>query len=142
MAMHAPLALHVTWEPTNGSHREREPSMTTRTQPDLPHAGLRWFVHAAFASVLAVSSAAHGAPASEPIIVLNARVGASAPNEIDQITPVLDDELEARGFAAKPATIARILGGRMPRPGILDPGLTVADIIHPIELGYDDWAQG
>jgi hypothetical protein len=116
--------------------------MTTRTQPNLTRAGLRWLVHAAFASVLAASGAAHGAPAGEPIIVLNARVGSSAPNEIDHITPLLDDELEARGFAAKPSTIARILGGRIPRPGILDPGLTVADIIHPIELGYDDWAQG
>jgi hypothetical protein len=116
--------------------------MSTRTQPDLPHAGLRWFVHAAFASVLAASGAAQGAPAGEPIIVLHARVGSSAPNEVDHITPLLDDELEARGFAAKPSTIARLPGGRIPRPGILDPGLTAVDIIHPIELGYDDWAQG
>lgn len=115
--------------------------MTRRMRPDLARARLRWFVLAAVASA-AASTAAHGAPAGEPIIVLKARVGASAPNEADSITPLLDDELEALGFAARPSTIARILGGRMPRPGILDPGLTVADIIHPIELGYDAWAQG
>lgn len=92
--------------------------------------------------MLTASGTSHGAPTGEPIIVLNARVGLAAPRESDLITPILDEELEARGFAAKPATIERILGGRMPRPGILDPGLTVADIIHPIELGYDEWAQG
>lgn len=116
--------------------------MVTRTRPDLTRGRLRWVVHAALVSTLVVSTAAHGAPGGEPIIVLHARVGSSAPNEIDRVTPLLDDELEAMGFAAKPSTVARMLGGRMPRPGILDPGLTVADIIHPIELGYDAWAQG
>lgn len=35
---------------------------------------------------LAASGATHGAPASDSIIVLNARVGSSAPNEPERIT--------------------------------------------------------
>lgn len=116
--------------------------MAMRAEAHLTPAALRRPVLVAFAVMLTASGTSQGAPAGEPIIVLNARVGLPPPKEADLITPILDDELEARGFAAKPATIERLLGGRMPHPGILDPGLTVADIIHPIELGYDDWAQG
>jgi hypothetical protein len=116
--------------------------MEMRAKAHLTSAALRWTILATLAAILAGTGTAHGAPAAEPIIVLNARVGLLSPKATDLITPILSDELEAQGFAAKPTTIARILGGRMPRPGILDPGLTVADIIHPIELGYDDWAQG
>jgi hypothetical protein len=61
---------------------------------------------------------------------------------VDDLTPLLNEQLELEGFAARPTTIARVLGGRLPRSGILDTGLTAADIIHPVELGYEDWAKG
>ena len=116
--------------------------MPTRMQADLIPAGTKRLARAALVVVLSATGVAHAAPNSEPIIVLKARVGVMSPNDADRFTPLLDDELEARGFAAKPSTIARTLGDRLPRPGILDPGLTVTDVVHPIELGYDDWAQG
>jgi hypothetical protein len=76
------------------------------------------------------------------IIVLHARVGSLSPAPVDDVTSLVNEQFEAEGFAAQPKTISSLLGGQLPRPGILDPGLTAAEIIHPVELGYDDWTQG
>jgi hypothetical protein len=80
-------------------------------------------------------------PAPPPILVLEAHVGAR-PSELDAtIGPVLD-ELEQRGFAARPTTITRVLGGRAPRPGVLDGGKTAAEITQLIESGFDAFTRG
>jgi hypothetical protein len=95
------------------------------------------------AAVLMAPRTAQAAPsAAARIVVLQSRVGAIQPDVSDDLTPILYDQLEAEGFAARPATIARVLGGQLPLPGILDVGLTAADIMHPVELGYKDWARG
>jgi hypothetical protein len=91
---------------------------------------------------LLAPGAAHAAPTALPIIVLKARVGMPDPAAPDIGTEVINDQFEAEGFAARPETIARILGGRIPRAGILDRGVSAAEIMHPIELGYDDWSKG
>jgi hypothetical protein len=36
------------------------------------------------------------------------------------LTALIDDEFEAEGFAARPSSVESVLGGRLPRPGILD----------------------
>lgn len=84
---------------------------------------------------------ARAAPTQPPILVLEAHVGAR-PSELDAtIGPVLD-ELEQRGFAAHPASITRVLGGRAPRPGVLDGGKTAAEITQLIESGFDAFTRG
>lgn len=81
------------------------------------------------------------APAQPRILVLEAHVGAR-PSELDAtVGPVLD-ELEQRGFAARPATITRVLGGRAPRPGVLDGGKTAAEITQLVESGFDAFTRG
>jgi hypothetical protein len=81
------------------------------------------------------------APAAPPILVLEAHVGAR-PSELDAtIGPVLD-ELERRGFAAHPASITRVLGGRAPHPGVLDGGKTAAGIAQLVESGFDAFTRG
>ena len=85
---------------------------------------------------------AHGSPPAQPIIVLKARVGLAGSGDVDAMTSIIDEQFEAAGFASKPETIARVLGGRMPRAGILDRGLSAADLMRPIELGYNDWFRG
>jgi hypothetical protein len=81
------------------------------------------------------------APARPPILVLEAHVGAR-PSELDAtIGPVLD-ELERRGFAAHPASVTRALGGRAPRPGVLDGGKTAAEITQLVESGFDAFTRG
>jgi hypothetical protein len=91
--------------------------------------------------VQAAPSSSSDSPASR-IVVLQSRIGEARPKTADDLTPLLYEQLEAEGFAARPATIERILGGQLPLPGILDVGLTSADIMNPVELGYKDWARG
>lgn len=80
-------------------------------------------------------------PAKPPILVLEAHVGAR-PSELEAtVGPVLD-ELERRGFAAHPASITRALGGRAPRPGVLDGGKTAAEITQLVESGFDAFTRG
>lgn len=93
------------------------------------------------ATIIAMPQAAAAAPTEEPIIVLKTRID-SASGTDRELAALIDDEFEAAGFAARRQTIAQILGGRMPHPGIRDPGLTAAEIIRTVELGYDDWTHG
>jgi hypothetical protein len=103
---------------------------------------LGWLVAAVLMTAWMGSAAAQTGSAKDRIIVLHARVGSLSPTPIDDVTSMVNEQFEAEGFAARPATIASLLGGQLPRPGILDPGLTAADIIHPVEIGYDEWTQG
>jgi hypothetical protein len=73
--------------------------------------------------------------------VLEAHVGARPSELTATVGPVLD-ELEKRGFAAHPATITRVLGGRAPRPGVLDGGKTAAEITQLSERGFDAFTRG
>jgi hypothetical protein len=80
-------------------------------------------------------------PAKPPIIVLEAHVGARPSELAATIGPVLD-ELERRGFVAQPDSISRALGGRAPRPGVLDGGKTAAEITQLVESGFDAFTRG
>lgn len=81
------------------------------------------------------------APAKPPILALEAHVGAR-PSELDATVGLVLDELERRGFAAHPASITRALGGRAPRPGVLDGGKTAAEITQLVESGFDAFTRG
>jgi hypothetical protein len=81
-----------------------------------------------------------GAGPSGPIIVIKTRVGPSSVTA--DLTALIDDEFEAEGFAARPSSVESVLGGRLPRPGILDTGVTAADLMQPLTIGYDQWAHG
>jgi hypothetical protein len=92
--------------------------------------------------VLAATREAASAPADAPIIVLKARVGTHDPKAVDDLTPLIDHHLEAEGFVTRPEAIRSLIGGHMPLPGIVDSGISAADVIRPIELGYEDWRHG
>jgi hypothetical protein len=100
------------------------------------------------AGVLALAGAvavpvARGAPvrAPRPIWVLEAHVGERPADAAALLAPLLG-ELEARGFAVGPAAVTARLGGRAPRPGLLDPGRTAAEIAQLADTGFEAYTRG
>ncbi|HET7500508.1 MAG TPA: hypothetical protein VFK02_05875, partial [Kofleriaceae bacterium] len=89
----------------------------------------------------AVLSAVSVASADAPIIVLESHVGQRPANAGQVMAPLLD-ELEQRGFATRPASVLELVGGRAPRPGVLDKDTTAADITQPAESGYEAYTRG
>ncbi|HEU4735209.1 MAG TPA: hypothetical protein VFT22_45270 [Kofleriaceae bacterium] len=80
-------------------------------------------------------------PGARPTIVLEAHVG-QRPGNADAIMAPLYDELEARGFAARPASILPWIGPRAPRPGALDRGLTAAQLHEAADAGFAAYTRG
>ncbi|MCW5808023.1 MAG: hypothetical protein KIT31_37070 [Deltaproteobacteria bacterium] len=76
----------------------------------------------------------------KPILVFESYTG-QRPDGIATIIGSLNDELEAQGFAAHAASIIRAAGGRLPRPGILDPEKTAAGIARQVETAYEDFVN-
>ena len=76
-----------------------------------------------------------------PIIVLESYVGQRPANANAIMAPLLD-ELEQHGFAAHPASVLELVGGRAPRPGVLDKDTTAAEITQPAESGYEAYTRG
>ena len=68
-------------------------------------------------------SLAMGRPAAKPVVVFEAHVG-RWPATTARVLRAVKSLLEARGYAASPAAVLRLAGTNLPRPGILDPGLT------------------
>jgi len=102
----------------------------------------------ALAGAVAPVSAAGAPPAgaallaaARPIIVLESYVGQRPANAGLIMEPLLD-ELEVRGFAVRPASVIPRLGGRAPRPGVIDRGKTAAEIMQPAEAGYEAYTRG
>lgn len=95
-------------------------------------------------AVTAMSSGGVAAPATSkqktPIFVVEAHTG-ERPREIAPLVETLDDELEKRGFAARATTILQIAAG-LPRPGVLDKGVTMAQIALDVDNGYDLFTKG
>ena len=79
--------------------------------------------------------------AARPIIVLESYVGQRPVNAGLIMEPLLD-ELEVRGFAVRPASVIPRLGGRAPRPGVIDRGKTAGEIMQPAETGYEAYTRG
>jgi hypothetical protein len=106
-----------------------------------------WSLMAALSALVVSTSTvdvAAAAPASgkgrSPILVIESHTGARPP-EVASLIEKLDDELEQRGFAAKPATILRLASG-LPRPGVLDQDVTPAKIARDVDTGYDLFTTG
>lgn len=105
--------------------------------------------HRIGAGVLALASAwtagtARGAaqpPPDPPIVVLESYAG-QRPAHADALLAPLLDELDRRGFAARPAAVLGVAGGRAPRPGVLDGDTTAAEITQPAESGYEAYTRG
>jgi len=76
-----------------------------------------------------------------PSVVLEASVGERT-SESGAIMAPLFSALEGYGFTVRPSSIARLLKGRLPRPGILDVGKTTEDIIQQINVGIDAFNRG
>lgn len=97
---------------------------------------------AAFA-VLLTAPAARAQPAPPPPtrLAIESHVGERTAEAAAAISPVLD-ELARRGFATTSAAIAARLGGRLPRPGVLDPGATAADMLKLVERGNEQFVTG
>lgn len=75
---------------------------------------------------------AHGAP----ILTFESHVGTrtkEAARSLEQLAAIL----ELHGFAARPASILKIVGGRAPRSGITDRATTLADIAERINVGFN-----
>ncbi len=77
----------------------------------------------------------------KPILVLEAHVGERSA-EVSKWMEPLDDELETHGFAARASTILGVIGSQVPRPGILDPSTTAAEIKQRIDSGYGAFTAG
>lgn len=90
--------------------------------------------------ILTLARASASPAATSPIVVLEA-YGGRRPANIDRYMGPLRDELERHGFAARPETLTKLFGGRIPRPGILDKGLTTADILRLVDKGYEDFSR-
>ena len=96
-------------------------------------------MRAAFLSLALVGASAPAA--ARPIIVLESHVG-QRPANADAVMAPLLDELDRRGFAARPAAVLALVGRRAPRPGVLDAGTTAAEITQPAESGYEAYTRG
>lgn len=72
-----------------------------------------------------------------PILVIESHVGGRPEQAAHRLDRLLE-ELDQLGYAARPATIMKVVGGRMPRSGILDKGLLAEDILKEVESGYED----
>ena len=110
--------------------------------------------HKVSAGVLALAgtftpAAAQSAPpdrvavarAARPVIVLESYVGERPATAAADLAPLLD-ELEARGFVTRPASVLALVGGRAPRPGALDKDRTAAELTQPAESGYAAYTRG
>lgn len=102
----------------------------------------------ALAGVVTLASAQSAPPvgvpimrATRPTIVLESYVGQRPVNAGVIMAPLLD-ELEAHGFAVRPESVIERLGGRAPRPGVLDKDKTAAEITQPAETGYAAYTRG
>lgn len=96
--------------------------------------------------VVAVAAAAPRSVSADaaswkPILVLESHVG-DRPPKLAKLMSTLDDLLETRGFAAKPATILRLAGPGAPRPGQLDPELTPARIAQDLNDAFAKFGDG
>ncbi len=109
--------------------------------------GHRWAWPPLLSMLLATIAATRlvaAAPASgktrTPILVIESHTG-TRPPEVGALIAKLDDELEERGFAAKPATILRLANG-LPRPGVLDPDITPVAIALDVDTAYNLFTKG
>ncbi|HET7505069.1 MAG TPA: hypothetical protein VFK02_28820 [Kofleriaceae bacterium] len=92
-------------------------------------------------------------PVARPTIAIEAHVG-QRPANAEAVLAPLFDELEARGFAARPASVlASIAGGAgspgspggtgaLPLPGAVDRDLTAAEIHAAAEAGFAAYTRG
>jgi hypothetical protein len=85
--------------------------------------------------------AARDAKPSKPTLVFESHTG-ERPAELANLLDALAGELEDKGFAARPATILRVADGGVPRPGIIDRGLTVEMVAQMIEDGSKRYRDG
>lgn len=81
------------------------------------------------------------ATAAPRIIVFEAQVGESSLAET-MLLERLQDELEALGLVARLESLLKIVGGRVPRPGIADPAVTLPEIARLVEAGHSAFTQG
>lgn len=94
----------------------------------------------AFAACLGATRLAHASQPT-PTLVFEVHVGPRSSATTGYLA-TLRDELERYGFAARPETIEKRLAGRLPRPGVLDPGTTAATIAREVDAGYDAFTKG
>lgn len=94
---------------------------------------------AAIAGTVAAGTA-RAAPAKRPILVFEAHVGPRT-EEAARVLGPLRDALESHGFAARPESILKIAGGRAPRAGLMDAGITAATIAQRVDDGYVEYTQ-
>lgn len=92
-------------------------------------------VVAVFVVLGAPSGATADPGAAKPILVLESHVGPRSA-DVGRVMAALDELLETRGFAARPATLQRLAGPWVPRPGILDPALTTTEIAQHLSDGW------
>jgi hypothetical protein len=94
--------------------------------------------------LVGVGSPAHAAPdptSNQPILVFESHVG-DRPAEFGRFMTTLADELEARGFAARSATILRVAGAGMPRPGILDKDRAAGRVVQDVDAAHVQLTSG
>jgi hypothetical protein len=84
-------------------------------------------------------------PTAPTLVAFASYVGHLPERESPEIAELRAD-LEALGVVARPQTVMSAIGDRLPWPGIMDrgakpTGLTRAELLDPVEIGYQAWAS-
>lgn len=89
----------------------------------------------------ATASAQSAAVVQPRTLVFEAHVGEPSLAETMLMTR-LRDELESLGLVAQPASLLKTVGGRVPRPGIADPSVTLAELAKLVDTGHNAFTDG
>jgi hypothetical protein len=85
--------------------------------------------------VMMMVRAAEAQPTAKPILVLEAHVK-ERPAAVAKTMAVLQDQLETRGLAARPASVLALAGDTAARPGRSDPDLTSTKISEHMSAAW------
>lgn len=97
-------------------------------------ADMRAVVVCALMSMLAIRAAI--AESRKPVPVLESHPSGQRPSAITATITALQDELETRGFAARPASVLLLAGDAAARPGVSDPELTSTLIVDHMNSAW------
>lgn len=96
---------------------------------------MRWAFCVLVSMLIARTVGAQPATTAKPIPVFESHQG-KRPSNIVKMMAALQDQLETRGLAARPASVMLLTGDAAPRPGISDPDLTFAKIIAHMNAAW------
>jgi len=94
--------------------------------------------------VLTFGAATADANPNCKVVVIESTVGRPigyASQAIDPLTYEIEVQFEAEGFAAMAGSIDGMIGGRLPRPGVMTRTVSASQVLGPLDNGYSEWAD-